>query len=187
MSLTDVYDAIVAGPWADIQDHLPFLRDTVRGYQSPVVIELGVRTGLSTAALLSGALEAGGEVWSCDIDVVSVPSQIAACESWHFRHGDSVNPETLQWMPAKADVIFIDTSHTFEQTLAELRAYHPRLREGGIMLLHDTQWMAPAISLPAPGGPVAAALDAFCDEKGITWENRRSEPGFYGLGVLRPA
>lgn len=183
MSIADVYDQLLSR-WSDIQDMMPLLRETAASYPRPVIIELGVRSGNSTTALLAGTALNGGEVWSCDIDAVSLPPEVASLESWKFRHGDSAGEAILAWMPQEADVIFIDTSHTYEQTIAELEAYVPRLKPGGVMLLHDTQWEPPAISLPEPGGPVTRALNDFCARTGRSWYNVASAEGFYGMGVI---
>jgi hypothetical protein len=85
----------------------------------------------------------------------------------------------------------MDTSHTYAQQLAELRAYVPRVRPGGTVLVHDTQCVPrdnfasdSFIPTPAPEGPVKDALDAYCGETGLTWVNRDSGPGLYGMGVI---
>src|SRR5690348_17788993 len=38
----------------------------------------------------------------------------------------------------RSDVFFLDTSHEYDHTLAELRAYMPRVAPGGVALFHDT-------------------------------------------------
>jgi len=184
VSYVQEYERRRTGPWTDIQDHLPFLYDTVRAYECPDVVELGVRSGESTSAFLA-ALEtlASGHLDSVDIDQPQVPQEWFANPQWTFHQGNDLDLQAV--LPPQFDVLFIDTSHTFEQTLAELRAFVPRVAPGGIVLLHDTQWLSPAVSLSAPGGPVTEALDAYCAETGMNWENRLSEPGFYGLGVLK--
>jgi hypothetical protein len=78
--------------------------------------------------------------------------------------------------------LFIDTSHTVEQTLGELRTYVPRIRPGGVALFHDTEWREPSEMLDEPGGWVKEALDIYCAEAGLEWENRS---GSYGMGIIR--
>jgi cephalosporin hydroxylase len=180
------------GQHSDIMDHLQFMHDTVLRYPDPVVIELGVRTGNSTSALLSAVTRQGhGALWSADAEPSQVMGYWHDIPAWHFMRGDSVSPAVLEWMPPQADVVFTDTSHTYAQQLAELRAYVPRVRPGGTVLVHDTQCVpyGPPGSdcfLPRPGpeGPVTEALDAYCKETGLAWENRHSEDGFYGLGII---
>lgn len=157
---------------SDISLHLPFLHESAQG---ATVIELGVRTGNSTAAFLA----AGAEVWSVDVEPPAVPGEWHENPRWHFLCGDDLAPEVAAVLPAEVDVVFIDTAHTYEHTLAELRTYAPR---AGLVLLHDTQWMPGGADAGSPVGPVARALDGYCAETGLSWENR---PGSYGLGVLR--
>ena len=168
---------------SDIAAHLDYLREAARGR---VVIELGVRTGVSTAAFLSTA----AMVWSCDIDLPRVPQAWHTLDQWRFTLGSSTAPRTLERMPHVCDVLFIDTSHEYDQTLLELAAYWPRVKPGGLALLHDTMWdtIDPpqgdrwCTELDAPGGPVTRAIEAFCTAHGLTWVNR---PGSFGLGIIR--
>jgi predicted O-methyltransferase YrrM len=160
------------GRWSDIQEYLPFLHDTARSYPGVRVLELGTRKGNSTLAFLAAAKDAGGHVWSADIiNVDRDPEGMlpwARLPYWTFVHGDDMHPAVRAALPAKVDVLFIDTSHEYEHTLAELRAYMPRLAPGGTALFHDTK---------------VQALDEYCAEAGLSWEEL---PGEYGLGVIRP-
>lgn len=168
------------GKWSDIQGHMPFLYETVRGCTKPVVIELGVREGNSTSALLAAVTSAHGELWSVDAAPPAVPGEWREDPRWHFLQADDMSPQAAAWLPARCDVLFIDTSHTYGHTLAELRAYVPRVRAGGTVLLHDTC----TVEDGEPDSEVAKALDVFCGETGLEWSSR---PGSYGLGVIRVA
>jgi cephalosporin hydroxylase len=172
--------------WSDIQDHLPTLYETVLRYPSARVLELGTRDGVSTAAFLAAAEQVDGHVWSVDIVPPGVPPWWAETGRWMLTVGDDVDPAVAAAQPAEVDVLFIDTSHTFDQTVAELRLYVPRVVAGGTVLLHDTELDGPDRGYILPGGtdvpfPVARALDAFCAESGLAWTNRS---GCYGLGRI---
>lgn len=172
--------------WSDIQDHLPFLYGTAASYPAPVIFELGVRTGFSTSAFLAVAEDKDrGALWSADIANPAVPHSWKVDPRWHFCLGDDLSLEVQKWFPAKCDVLFIDTAHGYVDTLAELHSYVPRVRPGGVVLCHDTQWNRESVSLPEPGGPVTEALDLFCWQTGRQWVNRHSGPGWFGLGVVR--
>lgn len=159
--------------WSDIVGHLPFLHDTVIGLDAQVVVELGVRSGNSTAALLAAVERTGGHLWSVDIDAPNLPFD---SDSWTVIVGDDL--AVADQLPETIDVLFIDTSHTYPHTLAELRLYGPR---ASVILLHDTDLEHPDGAPPAPAFPVASAIDTWCAETGCSWENR---PGSYGLGVI---
>ena len=174
--------------WSDIQEYLPFLYDLARSRQGCRVLELGARRGNSTLAFLAGCAEAGGHVWSCDVDDVRLfPDGIgpfAASPRWTFVHGDDMDPTVQSLLPARCDVLFLDTSHHYRHTLAELRVYVPRVAPGGVALFHDTNVMSwPGYQWDGDVSPVAAALDEYCQETGLTWENM---DGTYGMGVIRP-
>jgi predicted O-methyltransferase YrrM len=182
MSTMAEYMARLTGPWCDIQDHLGFLYDTVRSRQDPVVVEFGVRRGNSTAAFLAALEGTSGHLWSGDVAMPEVPVEWFKNPHWTFLPGNDIDLRFK--MPQEIDVLFIDTNHDYRHTLAELRTYVPRLAKGGVALLHDTQWDEGDAYLATPTGPVAQALDYFCQEAPYEWTNRGSKPGGYGLGLL---
>lgn len=172
---------------SDIREYLPFLHGTARSRPGVRVLELGTRKGNSTLAFLAAAAEAGGHVWSCDVtDVTADPAGMRPWRrspQWTFIKGDDMDPAVQAKLPAEVDVFFLDTSHEYEHTLAELRACMPRVTPGGIALFHDTNIIGwPGYHWDRHIPPVRAALDDWCAENGLTWENT---PGRYGLGVIR--
>lgn len=174
--------------WSDIQEYMPFLYEQARSRPGCRVLELGARRGNSTLAFLAGCAESGGHVWSCDVDDVRrFPDGIGpfrASPQWTFVHGDDMDPAAQVLMPPECDVLFIDTSHEYGHTLAEARAYMPRVAPGGIALFHDTRLMSwPGYDWAGDVPPVRQALDEYCAEAGLSWEEL---PGRYGLGVIRP-
>ena len=54
-------------------------------------------------------------------------------KNWNFIQADDLK---LDW-DKPIDHLFIDTSHTYEQTLAELNKFGSFVRPGGIITLHD--------------------------------------------------
>jgi predicted O-methyltransferase YrrM len=171
---------------SDIADYLLFIYQqawqAATSRRRAVFAELGVRTGNSTCAFLAALEEASkGELWSVDIADPQVPLGWRGLPWWHLLTANDVSVEASSWLPPELDLLFIDTSHTYEHTLIELALYVPRVRRGGLVLLHDTQWEAPDVALPEPTGPVARALDAYCRETGLAWQNL---PGKYGLGII---
>lgn len=171
------------GAWSDIRGHLEFMYKTVIGYRRPRVIELGVRTGVSTCALLAGAIEVQGKLWSVDVDEPRVPESWLAEPDWTFIRGDDLTGPVIDALPRRCQVLFVDTLHDFDHVLAELAVYMPRLTRDGVALVHDTEWDVGDRQLEGPTGPVARALDDYCARHELTWGNR---PGSYGMGVIRP-
>jgi predicted O-methyltransferase YrrM len=175
----------VTGPWTDIQGHLERIYSEVVARPGAVVCELGVRSGESTRALLAGCEAVDGRLWSVDVnDPQQLPDCVLKSERWTFLRAGDLSSEALLFVPKTLDVLFVDTSHTFEHTWLEIQSYVPRLRPGGVALFHDTELSGdwPDMPQPQPEFPVAAALDMYCEATGREWRN---VPGYYGLGVLR--
>lgn len=175
------------GKWSDIQEYLPFLFDTAKSYEHVRVLELGSRKGNSTLAFLAAAVIADGHVTSVDISPVADDPQgmrpWRKTKRWTFIQGDDMDEKVQAQLPPQVDVLFIDTSHEYEHTLAELYAYMRRVSNGGTVLLHDTNLIGwPGYDWKGTVPPVQEALDVYCAATGKTWENL---PGRYGLGVIR--
>jgi predicted O-methyltransferase YrrM len=120
----------------DISEHLMTLYMLTRQMRLLNILELGVRTGESTVALLLAAKDIGGTVTS--IDIVDCPEARSKVDSlglskwWRFVKGDDLE---VEWH-VSIDHLFIDTAHTYEQTLKELQRFEPQVRNG-IITLHD--------------------------------------------------
>ena len=173
---------------SDIQEYLPFLYEQAHSRPGCCIVELGTRNGNSTLAFLAGVAESGGTVWSVDVDNIILNDdgmwRWQNARNWRFIHGSDMDEGVQAMLPEKIDILFIDTSHEYEHTLAELRTYIPRLTPDGIALLHDTKvivehWLPGAPRRDVP--PVRQAIDAYCSETGLTWEDL---DGRYGLGVI---
>ena len=187
-TLQDAYRDRLSRP-SDIREYLPFLHQEAGRAECGRVIEFGTRKGNSTLAFLAAVEKrGGGHVWSVDVsDCPRDPEGMAPWARhplWTFIRGDDMDPTVQSLLPARCDVLFIDTSHEYDHTLAELRAYVPRVAPGGVVLMHDTHVMGwPGYEWDRDVSPVWAALDDYCGETGLEWQDM---PGRYGLGILRP-
>ena len=169
----------VRGQWSDIEGHLDYFVKCVADLDATRVIELGVRSGVSTAAWLY-ALEGRGHLWSVDINLPGRP--VGGFPNWTFLLGSDLDPDVLTRLPSEpVDLVFIDTSHEYGHTLDELTEYVPRVRSGGRVLCHDTELEHPEDVVPEPAFPVKSALERFCAERSLAWENFEHS---YGLGVI---
>jgi predicted O-methyltransferase YrrM len=137
----------------DIQHHLPLLYALSSGN----VVELGTRTGVSTAALLAGVERNSGHVWSVDVDPQS--AQVAAGHpAWTFIQASSTDLSTVKALKKAlpCDLLLIDTLHTEDHVTAELSIWASHVKPGGTICIHDTETF--------PGVRVAA--EAFCTATG---------------------
>jgi cephalosporin hydroxylase len=178
MTLAGIY-ATRANTPSDIHEHLPTLYRAVFDSNAQTVVELGVRSGNSTAALLAAVEQTGGHLWSVDIALPNWPTEFFTSEHSTLIIGDDV--AVSEQLPQHIDVLFIDTSHHYEHTLAELRIYGP---SATTILLHDTELEDP-YQRPAtdPRWPVKRAVEKWCAEAGRTWTNHEN---CYGLGIVHP-
>ena len=165
--------------WSDIQGHLQFMHDVVVEADAKTVVELGVRSGNSTAALLAGVQKTGGHLWSVDTEPIDLPAPISQSKLWTPVVGDDL--AVTDWLPKEIDVLFIDTNHWYHHTLAELRLYGPSSK---IILMHDTElewpWQAPPGD---PSFPVRKAIEHYLQlipERNVEWRE-----GSYGLAVIQ--
>jgi len=173
MSLATEYARVCDTP-SDIHLHLPRMVDLVNEIDASSVIELGTRSGVSTIAWLY-ALEGRGFVTSVDIDPAP---PIGDHDHWTFIQGNDLDVAD-QLYPA--DIVFIDTSHHYDQTVAELAAYLPLVNPGGRIVLHDTQLRRPEGSPARPLFPVRTAICEFVEAHGFRWTEWLD---CWGLGVI---
>ncbi len=156
--------------WSDIQGHLGYLYAAACKYDT--IIELGVRYGHSTAALLSGIEATKGHLWSVDNDpTCEFPTEWKGSELWTFVFGNDMDSRVTTILPKEIDMLFIDTAHTYMQTLHELIEYAPRVKKGGLIACHDTSDRA-----------VTDALNSYCISEKLSWT---CYPHSYGLGVIQ--
>jgi predicted O-methyltransferase YrrM len=164
---------------SDVQYCMPWMRGAALRYSQTRVLELGVRSGNSTCAFLAGVERSRGHVWSVDTMAPGVPEHWAESGLWSFICGDDL---AVPLPEGGFDIVFIDTSHSYAHTLAELHRFVPLVREGGTVLLHDTL-LEHVDGDPQPF-PVAHALGTFCRETGREWTEHG---GTYGFGeIARP-
>lgn len=136
------FDAIneiqkLAARRTDIHEHLTTLYMLTVELGLKRILELGTRNGESTLALLMAASKIGGHVWSVDINPCKQARQrvydSGFSSLWSFTQADDLS---VNWTD-EIDHLFIDTSHTYEQTLAELKKFEPHVRRNGIISMHD--------------------------------------------------
>jgi predicted O-methyltransferase YrrM len=122
----------------DIHEHLVTLYMLTVEHDLKRVLELGTRDGDSTIALLHGAKSVEGHVTSVDLkDSAKARGEIRLLgldAYWSFIKSDDLE---LSW-DAPIDHLFIDTSHTFEHTVEELKKFEPFVKVGGVVTLHDS-------------------------------------------------
>lgn len=149
MSTTDVelgayYQGLRRQPRLDVHRHLERWRQSVR--PGLVVLELGIRQGVSTAAFLVGGAHVVG------VDSLksghSPNPNVAEHPRFSLIVGDDTDPQVFERAAELGpyDALHIDTSHTEEHTRQELALYTKLVRPGGRVWGHDAE--LPGVSLP---------------------------------------
>jgi cephalosporin hydroxylase len=127
---------------SDISDHLVTLFLEAAEMQPSLIVELGVRSGESTlafsqAADLFGSHLVGVDIQDC-LKSYAGPQRV-------FVKSDDVKfaQEFPEWskrqnIPATIDVLFIDTSHEYDHSVAEINSWFPLLSPHCKVLFHDT-------------------------------------------------
>lgn len=140
-----------AGEWTDIQAHLPVLYSLARWCNAtaqngrPVIdrpprcLEIGVRQGVSTVAILLAMRRTGGTLISLDIDPVETAEARKIIDAaglaafWDFRlmHSDAFTSED------PFDFAWIDGDHHDPQPTKDFEHIAPMVRVGGMIAMHD--------------------------------------------------
>lgn len=162
-----------ADAWIDMAPHVEQLTELAKGKRT--IVEFGLRGAVSTWALLEGMPD-DGELWGVDIDPdVPIPARVRNDPRFHFLIGNSL----IVGLPYHADLVMIDSSHEFAQTVAEIMRAASLTPD--VILLHDYLYE------PTPG--VARAVDGYVAPGYLADEPYRLdrvEPSKWGLAVLVP-
>src|SRR5947207_2083394 len=104
------------------------------------VVELGTATGWTTASLV--AADKARTVTSYDPVVQPGRARYSALVRPNARARMTFVQETGEagaatWDGPPVDLLFIDSTHTRDDTLAEFEAWRPTLAPGGLVVFHD--------------------------------------------------
>jgi hypothetical protein len=176
-------------PGSGMSAHMPLLHLLAKTFgRVGAVVECGVGRGCSTIALLSGVMGTNYFNYMRSIDP-------APCKSLAMHTGrlDEIPENDLgrYWMFIQSpnlDVVdkfgdgtvglfFLDTSHVYEETKAELAAWLPKIHPQGVMCGHDY--------LHAQATGVKRAVDEFAQTHKDRFHLRVHHPD-HGLFLLWP-
>jgi cephalosporin hydroxylase len=127
---------------SDINEHLELIFAEALLSRPHVIVELGVRGGLSTFVFERVAN-------LCEVSIISADIEDCSKTSSHprryFFHGDDVQFAHYfqsfcreRNIPPVVDLLFIDTSHYYEHTVLEIAAWFPLLSSRAKVIFHDT-------------------------------------------------
>jgi len=126
-----------------------FLYKNVLSCKAKKIVEIGFANGVSTAYLLIGAKETGGNVTSIDpfqdtqwksagLELVA-DSKLKTQHTWMKEKSHTALPRLLDKKGAENsyDMVFVDGWHTFDYTLVDAYFADKLLRVGGILVVDD--------------------------------------------------
>lgn len=126
----------------DISDHLITLFTESLNIPSRLIVELGIGDGESTFILQQVANLWGATLISVDIEDCS---EVSSFKDRIFVQQDDVSfaGEFPDWCKQRGlvpeiDILFIDTSHLYDHTVAEIKAWFPYLAGRAKVFFHDT-------------------------------------------------
>jgi cephalosporin hydroxylase len=126
----------------DINEHLETMFVESLLLRPKLIVELGVRSGVSTFVFERAARVCNASLISVDLDDCS---KVSAYPRWYFFQGDDVQFAAQfqdfcqrHGIVASIDLLFVDTSHYYEHTIEEIRAWFPQLSARARVLFHDT-------------------------------------------------
>ena len=124
-------------------DYLIKLEDCTLSYINskikPVILEFGVRHGISTNFFLDMCEKNDGFLYSVDMDDTSKKFN---SEKWKFIHGRDDNFKLVEsFIPKKIDLIYIDSFHDAEHVAKIFFHYYPFLKDNGCLIIDDVSWL----------------------------------------------
>lgn len=135
---------------SDISSHLPTIYAYTILQNADMIIEAGVRGADSTKAFaeamnFSNAMLIGLDIVDCSGTLYSKMKNTQLLQmddllfSEYYQSNDNLKNHSI-------DIIFIDTSHYYDHTLAEISQFAPMLAKNGFLLFHDSH-MSPLNNL----------------------------------------
>ena len=133
-------------PWNSEPSVSEFLGELVFRHRARIVVEVGCFVGWTSAHIALGlrAAGVGGRLWCIDCNPVFLDAARTNLARRHLDDlanyvcGRSLEETVMAALPPKVDVIFLDTSHEYDDTLREIEVYSRRLSEDGFLVLHDS-------------------------------------------------
>lgn len=174
-SLSAVYESMCAEP-SDINEHLPTLSKLANGCE--VIVELGMRYGLSTVALLHGIKT--GTVHSYDLQktfAVHGISELAKDNDINFVFTEA---DCLEVDIPECDLLFIDTLHNYSQLKQELALHSAKSRK--YIVMHDTTSFGTKDETGTGQGLNPAIREFLSSNKG--WKQKAVYTNNNGLTIL---
>ena len=192
--------ATPAGDWSDSRGHLLLFYhiakwvnwpepETPQAIRRPLVLEIGVREGPSSLALLTAMRETGGKLISleCDAEVAAVARQVVERAGlmpwWQLEVARSEDYAASVTDPL--DVLVIDGDHSEKQVRLDVEHYAHKVRPNGFILFHD-YWSDAGCRQQPVSPPFPSDVSVVVEELRATGDYEvLVMPWSFGLAVCR--
>lgn len=143
---------------------MSFLHGMVMGSGIQRIVQLGTHAGYS--ALLLGfylrQMQAPHGLFTFEIDEPLCRfariwlERAGLSATVHVELRSSLDPASpglaRAYLGGAPELVFLDSSHEYQQTLDEINAWYPELSPGGMIVLHDTSEFAASFDVTQQGG-----------------------------------
>lgn len=120
-----------------IHEHLSTLYMLTVEFNLKNILELGTQFGVSTIALLTASKEIQGSVTTIDIDpCIDARKTVKDLNLDNFCKFIQADDTQVEWNEP-IDHLFIDSKHSYNHVLKQLKKYEPYVNSGGLITLHD--------------------------------------------------
>lgn len=134
-ALDHLFDTYADNGWSDRYDspvYYRFLFALSKVVPGLTMVELGARRGAASMHFLAGG---GKSAIGIDVQPMHDPAIAGRFEYTAIR-GSSVSGAVVSAVEP-ADIVMIDTDHTYEATELEFQLWRPKVKTGGLMLFDD--------------------------------------------------
>ena len=166
----------------DMNAHKLMIYCITRGLKPKVILEIGIRSGVSTMAMCR-AIEDGEmdvDYHCCDIDkkCENVQKATTVFLNFHIMTSDTL---AKKWNK-KIDILFIDGCHKYEQVVRDYFNFSKFVNSNGFIFLHDTNPPSEKYTTPNYCWDAYKILEDLKKDKSIEFV---TFPYSYGLTVCR--
>ena len=135
-------------------DHLPFGYDLIAGMRPAITVELGTQAGLSFFTFCQSISEHqidgvayAVDTWEGEAHTGKYDKAVFNSVSDHAREHYPGHAYLMRMLFQEAlqhfdedsiDLLHIDGLHTYDAVSEDFRSWYPKMKPGGIILLHDT-------------------------------------------------
>lgn len=116
-----------------------YLYDEIEKIHKPLILEFGVRDGISTNFFLDLCKKNNGKLYSVDVNDCS---KVSSDSNWTFIKSRDDNFSYIEKnIPQYFDIIYLDTLHEADHVEKIFNYYYSKLKVNGYFYIDDISWL----------------------------------------------